>query len=112
MTLDGRVWQFLFGFLAHFVYKTKLLDWTNNKEGQLISYRLVIWIRNSMPVFLLVLLLTFPIINVMEQQIQRFLVIFLTALIIAIRQKNSILSWDTLVNLGDVSYSGKKHEVF
>jgi hypothetical protein len=107
MTLDGRVWQFLFGFLAHFVYKAKLLDWTNKKKGQTIGYKLIIWIRNSIPIFLLVLLLAFPLINVMEQQIQRFLVVFLTALIIAIRQEDSILSWDTLVNLGDVSYSGK-----
>ncbi|KAI6171263.1 hypothetical protein M3Y97_01051500 [Aphelenchoides bicaudatus] len=104
MTLDGRIWQFMFGFLAHFVYKSKLLDWTIKSE-QNVCCKLFCWIRNLTPIALLVWLLTFPVIDLMERQVQRALVVLFTALIISIRQDNSVLSGDTLVNLGDVSYS-------
>ncbi|KAI6177821.1 O-acetyltransferase OatA [Aphelenchoides bicaudatus] len=73
MTLDGRVWQFMFGFFAHFVYTSKLI--------------------------------TFTVIDLIDYQVQRFFVVFLTALIISIRQDDSILSNKLLVKLGDISYS-------
>ncbi|KAI6192331.1 hypothetical protein M3Y97_00325800 [Aphelenchoides bicaudatus] len=104
MTLDARVWQFLFGFFAHFVYQSNFLDWTS-KPNQSTCCRLFCWLRNKTPTILLILLLLFPITNLMEGQLQRLLVVFLTALIIAIKQNDSILSSDMLVNLGDVSYS-------
>ncbi|KAI6170640.1 Acyl-transf-3 domain-containing protein [Aphelenchoides bicaudatus] len=40
MTLDGRVWQFMFGFLAHFIYQSKLLNLTTKNLKRIgdISY--------------------------------------------------------------------------
>lgn len=102
MTLDGRVWQFLFGFLAHFAYKAKLFDWNNSNNGKCM--KTLICIKNAIPTFLLILLLS---IELVEYQIQRLLVVTLTALIISIHNshQNWFLSSDLLANLGDVSYS-------
>ncbi|KAI6177722.1 Acyl-transf-3 domain-containing protein [Aphelenchoides bicaudatus] len=104
MTLDGRVWQFMFGFLAHFVYQSKLFDWTS-KNNESSCYKMSKHLFNLIPTSLLILLVTLPVINIADYQLQRFLVVFLTALIISTHQNDSFLSNKLLVKLGDVSYS-------
>jgi peptidoglycan/LPS O-acetylase OafA/YrhL len=107
MILDGRIWQFLLGFLAHFAYNAKLIDWNisnGNKNSRVM--RILVEIRNAAPIVLLFLTLTFDILDVMDHQIQRLVVVVLTALIVSIRNTNqTLLSSDILVHFGDVSYS-------
>jgi peptidoglycan/LPS O-acetylase OafA/YrhL len=69
MTLDGRIWQFLAGFLAHFAYNSKLLDWNISKEDEKNRLmRILFEFRNAMPILLLLLILTFDFLDVIKLQ--------------------------------------------
>lgn len=103
MTVDGRVWQFMAGFFAYFLYDSNILNWTNREQN---SWKCLKVLKEIVPTSVLVLLLSFDLIDVMGPQLQRVLVIVVTGLVISIRQDDWVLlNSDTLVNLGDASYS-------
>jgi peptidoglycan/LPS O-acetylase OafA/YrhL len=99
MSLDARVWQFLFGFLAHFTYKAKLLDVTGIN-------RVLRIIVTHFPVASLVVLLLVDASSMINPQMQRLPVILLTAIMISMHSNETwALSSDVMVNFGNASYS-------
>ncbi|KAI6172683.1 Acyl-transf-3 domain-containing protein [Aphelenchoides besseyi] len=102
MMLSARIWQFLSGFIAHFIYDTKTLNSSERRNGNHRS--LFVYLTQIGLLVLVIVLLIFPITR--HHQLQRLFVILSSILIISFDHNTSIvLSSDYLVNLGDISYS-------
>ncbi|KAI6185912.1 Acyltransferase [Aphelenchoides besseyi] len=92
---QGRVWQFLFGFVAHFIYKSRLFDIKLNNQ-------VLVYIRELLLFTPLLFLLLIKFTRFV--QFQRLFVVLITTLIISVSHSNFSYP-DYLVSLGDCSYS-------
>ncbi|KAI6190372.1 Acyl-transf-3 domain-containing protein [Aphelenchoides bicaudatus] len=83
MQLHNRLWQFFFGFLAHYVHEAEWMKTNLKSEIKLFNYK-----KNV-------------------NQLNRLLITFLTALIIALpfHDGPSLLKNPIVVELGNISYS-------
>ncbi|KAI6217188.1 Acyl-transf-3 domain-containing protein [Aphelenchoides besseyi] len=102
MVLDGRIYQYLFGFLSHFVYDFREFEFKSDANDR--SWRFVLRVRDHLPIVVLMTMLLVEF--TLEHQIQRLLVTVFTTLIITIHyHKSTILLQNLLVTFGDISYS-------
>ncbi|KAI6192599.1 Acyl-transf-3 domain-containing protein [Aphelenchoides besseyi] len=101
MELDGRIYQYLFGFLSHFVYdfrEFELMSVDNDRW-----WKFVLRVRDHIPIVTVMAMLLVDF--TLEHQIQRLLITVLTTLVITIHyQESTILSQKLLLTLGDISY--------
>jgi peptidoglycan/LPS O-acetylase OafA/YrhL len=94
MALSGRIWQFMFGFLAHHWYSSSSL------KGEPKKYYLYVLL-----ILALIVTLMFGV-PLLEKQWIRLVVILVAFLLVG--QENlcpRVMSNELLVTLGDISYS-------
>ncbi|KAI6209823.1 hypothetical protein M3Y96_00262100 [Aphelenchoides besseyi] len=119
MSMSSRVWQFMFGFLAHYAKESGCLNsnyWfgsANYEEndddifGDSRPFRKFAKIADQMASNALTALLIIFMINqlIPERQLNRLALICVTACVIAKPDGNVILTQQSLVWIGDQSYS-------
>ncbi|KAI6195862.1 Acyl-transf-3 domain-containing protein [Aphelenchoides besseyi] len=112
MNLIGRIWNFLFGFLAFYLQEfwRRRSEVSNDESVELLNFekksvssRLSDFIRNLLLPSILFIFVVYGATN--NRQLNRFLVILLTTLNIAISTDSLILTNVFLVAVGDISYS-------
>jgi peptidoglycan/LPS O-acetylase OafA/YrhL len=96
MSLIGRIWQFLFGFLAYNMQQMKL------KRRNRVLMLLIKTIKVACPYFL-IFTLFFQVLS--DLQLNRLFIMLLASLIVAFPDQQWILRNRPLVELGNVSYS-------
>ncbi|KAI6237966.1 O-acetyltransferase OatA [Aphelenchoides besseyi] len=108
MSLDSRVWQFMFGFFAYYLQQSQPGDYLPKSKSTQILFvsNLTPWCSKLFQIVLTAILIAGVTINLTgDKQQNRLILLATTSLLIARPHGNLLLSCNALVWLGNISYS-------